>query len=93
MTLTGGAEETLLLVSLYFFGKIGRAKAPSLPSLPPPAVPVPFLYHFTHTEPKIYLGIYVQYFQLLSFKEICQFCFHSAYLNATKRKEFWSKFL
>ena len=34
----GRAEETLLLVSLYFFGKIGGAKAPSAPPAPPSLV-------------------------------------------------------
>ena len=37
MTVTGGAEETLLLVSLYFFKKTGgrgaKASPPTLPSL------------------------------------------------------------
>ena len=46
MTLTGRAEETLLLVSLYFFSKIARVgrlqardfRPPALPSLSSPRV-------------------------------------------------------
>ena len=48
MSLTGRAEETLLLVSLYFFSKIGRVgggglqardfRPPALPSLSSPRV-------------------------------------------------------
>ena len=35
MTLTGGAEETLLLVSLYFLEKLGGGLKPTVPPAPP----------------------------------------------------------
>ena len=39
MTLTGGAEESLLLVSLYFLGKIGGGGGVGLKPPSPPAPP------------------------------------------------------